>query len=218
MAGNREPDIIAFDSRHRAAVRKLACDTALLGDSLDFCFGDREVLGDVLTLYFTDYEPESCFVAVKESEVVGYVTGARSTLQMNRVLRAKILPRIIVKILLRGTLLRRNAARFLFHAATSYFGGEFSDPPEADQFPATLHVNVDENWRRTNTGTRLMERCLEFLRHEKVTGVRVSTMSMEARSFFERLGFTLLFEGKRSFLKYCLGRDLPLFTLGKRLG
>lgn len=212
-----EADIIAFESKHRPEVRRIACDTALLGDPLDSCFDDREILADVLTLYFTDYEKDGCFVAVKGTDVIGYVMGTRDAANMRRVFKTRIVPRIVAKTVIRGTLFRQNALRFFFHVATGYFRGEFSSPGLAHEYPATLHVNVDRKFRGKDTGRRLMESCLEFLRHEKVAGAHVSTMSEDAKRFFEKLGFAVLFEGKRSYLRYCLRKDLPLFVLGKRL-
>ncbi len=47
-------------------VRKISWDTALLGESGSIFFDNEEILSDVLTLYFTDYEPESCLLQLQK--------------------------------------------------------------------------------------------------------------------------------------------------------
>ena len=43
-------------------MRKLCCDTGFLGDPIDPVYEDRELFADFLTSYYTDHEPESCFL------------------------------------------------------------------------------------------------------------------------------------------------------------
>ena len=47
----------------RAAVRRLCCETGFIGNPIDPVFEDRELFADFLTAYYTDFEPESAFVA-----------------------------------------------------------------------------------------------------------------------------------------------------------
>src|SRR4051812_15889577 len=54
IRGYRESD--------REAVRTLCCDTGFLGDPIDPVYEDRELFADFLTTYYTDHEPESCFL------------------------------------------------------------------------------------------------------------------------------------------------------------
>jgi hypothetical protein len=46
----------------REAVRKLCCETGFLGEPIDPVYQDRELFADFLTTYYTDHEPESCFL------------------------------------------------------------------------------------------------------------------------------------------------------------
>ncbi|MCX7869289.1 MAG: hypothetical protein N2322_04990, partial [Terrimicrobiaceae bacterium] len=61
----------------RAAVRALCCDTGYLGKPIDPVFEDRELFADYLTSYYTDFEPESCFVLEQGGKVKGYLLGSR---------------------------------------------------------------------------------------------------------------------------------------------
>jgi ribosomal protein S18 acetylase RimI-like enzyme len=206
-----------YNSDHRAGVRTISCATALLGGPLTGCFAGDETLADVLTLYFTDYEPKSCLVAIDERGVVGYVIGTKNAAAVRRVFSTRILPRLAAKAVLRGVLFRRKNLEFVVHSVSGFLKGEFSTSRVSDEYPATLHINVDARGRCRNVGSALLEHYLEFLKGEGATGVHVSTMSERARSFFERHGFRVLAEGRRTFLRYCLGRDLPLFVLGRKL-
>jgi ribosomal protein S18 acetylase RimI-like enzyme len=206
-----------FDRDDREDVRRISCDTAFLGEPLGFCFDDDEILADALTLYFTDYEPGSCFVAVQEDKVIGYVIGTKNLRIMQRIFSTKVMLRLFAKAVRKGALFRRNARRFMLHAMMSLLKGEFSTSGFSSGYPATLHINVDRNHRGGKIGTELMEHYLKFLRSEGTAGVHVSTMSEGAKSFFEKLGFGVLLVGKRSYLRYCLGRDLPFYVLGKKL-
>jgi mRNA interferase MazF len=85
------------------------------------------------------------------------------------------------------------------------------------EYPATLHINVGKDFRQQNIGSRLMSAYLDYLSKEKVTGVSLATMSDKAAGFFKKQGFNLLHTGKRSYLRYLLHEDLPIYIFGKRL-
>jgi hypothetical protein len=70
-----------FEARDRAAVRFLCCETGFLGKPIDPVFEDRELFADYLTSYYTDIEPESCFVLEQNGRVVGYLLGSRRPLR-----------------------------------------------------------------------------------------------------------------------------------------
>jgi ribosomal protein S18 acetylase RimI-like enzyme len=206
-----------YTGDHRADVRRISCATALLGEPLVRCFTDDETLADALTLYFTDYEPESCFVAIDQTGVVGYVVGTTDTATMRRVLGWRVIPRFAAKAVLRGQLFRGKNLKFIAHVAAGFMRGEFSTSRFSREFPATLHINVDVRGRCRSVGSALLEHYMEFLGKQGVSGVQVSTMSDGARRFFEKHGFRILAEGRRGFLRWCLGRDLPSFVLGRKL-
>jgi ribosomal protein S18 acetylase RimI-like enzyme len=209
--------IRSFKSVDRDDVRRISCETAFLGEPRELFFDDDEILADGLTLYFTDYEPDSCFVAVESEEVIGYIIGTTDVAVMQRIFRLKVAPRLLVKALRKGVVFRRNTVKLLMHVTAGFFKGEFSTPHFSRQYPATLHVNIDENFRGRKIGKQLVEHYLSFLRGKAVRGVHFGTMSEEAKTFFTRLGFTVLSNRKRSYLKYRLGRDVTHYVFGKTL-
>ncbi len=70
-----------YEPRDREVVRWLCCQTGFLGKPIDPVFEDRELFADYLTSYYTDIEPESCFVLEQEGTVKGYLLGSRRPLR-----------------------------------------------------------------------------------------------------------------------------------------
>src|SRR6266436_5769031 len=73
--------IRGYRKSDREAVRKLCCDTGFLGEPIDPVYEDRELFADFLTTYYTDHEPESCFLLEVDGEIRGYLLGSRKPLQ-----------------------------------------------------------------------------------------------------------------------------------------
>src|SRR5207253_131777 len=81
MKSERSFTIRSYRSADRAAVRRLCCQTGFLGEPIDPVYEDRELFADFLTTYYTDHEPESCFVLEKNDELRGYLLGSRKPLR-----------------------------------------------------------------------------------------------------------------------------------------
>src|SRR3989338_2353946 len=103
-----------FKDSDREAVRQITFDTAFLGRPASVFFSGREVLCDSLTLYFTDYEPQSCFVAEINGEVIGCLLGARDKAAAEKIAGRKINPKILWRALREGVFFRRKNLVFIF--------------------------------------------------------------------------------------------------------
>ena len=68
-------NIRPYQEEDRLALRTLCCDVADRGGNIENFFPDRDVAADLLTKYYTDYEPESTFVALLDQRMVGYING-----------------------------------------------------------------------------------------------------------------------------------------------
>ena len=217
MENNASCVIRKYVSDDRPAVRRISVQTALMGEPGAVFFDDDEILADALTVYFTDHEPESCFVAECAGRVAGYVLGCRDVKRMEKIYGARILPSLLLKAFCRGTFLRGKNLRFLFHVLLSLLKGEFRSPVFSKEYPAALHINIDKEFRAAGVGSSLIQACLEELKKQAVRGVHFATMSEKAALFFEKNGFRRLFSGKRSYFRYFLGRDVLLAIYGMRL-
>jgi len=206
-----------FIPQDRGQLRSISCDTALQGIDRKTIFPDDEILADALTMYYTDYEPQSCFVAVAQDRVVGYIVGTTDVLAMEHINSAKIFPRIFWKALRKGAFLNIAILKFFFYLLRSAFKGEFFMPDFAKQFPAMLHINIDSCCRRQGIGEKLIEAYTAYLKGQKVRGVHFGTFSESAKDFFVKTGFIILYRGQRSYLKPYTGREVNFYVFGKQL-
>lgn len=206
-----------YELKHREAIRRISVLTALAGEPADQLIDGFDLLADALTKYFTDFEPESCFVAEQDGRVVGYIIGAIDTRVMDKLFTNKILGQLIWQAFRTGFFLKAMNLKLVWHGFISFLRGEFATPDLSKDFPATLHINLLPEARGFGNGSALMIQYLSYLSSKQVKGVRMATLSASAGAFFNRHGFSVLFTSRRSYLKHVTGSVLPLFIFGKQL-
>lgn len=207
-----------YNRNDRASLREIACDTAFMGEPAEKFFTGREFLADFLTLYHTDYEPQSIFIAEKEGKVVGYLSGAKDEKTMDSIFTVKVLPIAALKLIFKGTIFKKNSFLFILFNIFSFLKGEFNAPAFIKKdYPAILHINVDKNYRGSGIGRRLIETYLNYLKEEKIKGLHLTTQSEKSFKFFEKLGFKILYETKRSYFKHIFKTSIKYFYYGKKL-
>jgi len=210
--------IRGYREEDRPAVRRIACDTAFMGKPAEIFFDDREVLADILTGYFTDCEPESCFVAEQERSVVGYLIGAKDARRIPGISARKLLPATILKALYRGTLFKKKNIAFLAHFFRSFLKGEFKQQTVFEEYPATMHINLDARFRGMGIGTQLFRAYDTYLEHARIAGVHLATLSPAAGRFFEKNGFKLLYKSRRTYFNYRISGQVQwCFLYGQKL-
>jgi ribosomal protein S18 acetylase RimI-like enzyme len=185
-----------YHASDRSAVREIACDTADAGEPVERFFHDRRIIADVLTRYYTDYEPGSLWVAECDGRVVGYLTGCLNTRRQERVTRREILPRAVTGAIARGALLHLDMWRLLAAFAGTIVLGGFPHPIDPVVYPAHFHINLHEGFRRGGLGPQLVEAFLQQAVRAGVRGIHVVARgdNAAARGFFEKIGFRLLCE------------------------
>ncbi|MBF0484332.1 MAG: GNAT family N-acetyltransferase [Candidatus Omnitrophica bacterium] len=206
-----------FRREDRAEVRRISCQTAFLEVDLHKFFSDEEILADALTLSFTDHEPESCFVAVSDNKVIGYIIGSKNVANINRISGSKIIIPLLIKAFRRGIFWNKINLKLFFNVIRSAFKGEFVMPDFSKDFPATLHINIDKAYRGQRIGERLIETYLNFLKEQKISAVHLGTFSEGAKTFFLKQGFNILFKSKRTYLKPYIDQEINFYILGKKL-
>ncbi len=205
-----------YEKKDRKAIRDISVATSFLGNPIEFFVDDKDLIADVLTRYYTDYEPRSCFIAESKGEVIGYLTGSNNVRLKNKIFRYRVLPGIIRRALISRVFLKKNTIKYIFFTLFSFLKGEFHTPDLSNEYPATLHVNIAEGYRGIGIGRRLILRYLDYLKESGIKGVHFRTKSEKASDFFLKLGFNILYQGKFSCMRYCLGRYIPYYIFGKR--
>jgi len=206
-----------FENRDRDQLRTISHDTAFMGQAATLFFEGREVICDALSLYFTDYEPEACFVAEVNSAVVGYLVGAKNKAFAEEIFNKKIMFNLFCKAFKNGVFINKKNIIFIFSCLRSLLEGGFCDPDFKKEYPATFHINVKKEFRGQDIGTSLIGAYLSYLKEKMISGVHLATMSESGADFFSKQSFQLLYEGKRSYFRYILEKDVPLYIFGKKL-
>lgn len=217
MAVEFSVNIRKFESRDRDQVRSISHDTAFMGQPAALFFEGREIICDALNSYFTDYEPESCFVAEVNSIVIGYLIGAINKVTAEKVFKDRVMLRLFLKALKSGVFFKKKNIVFIFSCLKALFKGGLFTPDFAKEYPATFHINIRKEFRGQNIGTALINAYLSYLKQRMVPGVHLATISQAGASFFSKQSFQLLYEGKRSYFKHLLHKDVPLYIYGKKL-
>jgi len=207
-----------FKAEDREPVRDIAWETAFIGEPAAAFFFGKSILADFLTLYFTDYEPDSCFVAVFKSQVVGYLIGCQDTRVMASIFKKKILAGLLAKFLFSGVFLRLKNLRLIFNFARSFFKGEFNMGEVNSDYPATLHINLKKDFRGKGEGARLISAFQVYLVSKGVKGLHLATMSSAAGAFFSRQDFILLSKHPRSYFRHLLTQEVSVYIYAKKLG
>lgn len=217
MAHEHELVVIRpYEVRDRQTIRHINYETSFLHKPHLF-FDDQEVIADALTKYYTDYEPGSCFVAEANGEVVGYVIGTLNIKRMVREYAFKIFFPVLLKALMRGVFFKAKSYRFFWNCLKSYIKGEFRVPDYAGLYPSTFHINVRDGFRGQRVGTRLIFRTVQLIAEKNVGGVQFSTMSDDSKEFFINMGFHVVYQSRRNFLRYALGHDTPFYLFGMKI-
>jgi len=203
-----------YRKEDRKAVREISLESSIFNEYRHIF--DDEILADLLTVYFTDYEPTSCFIAEKEECVIGYVLGTKDVQKMHRVFRGKIVKNLVKKIFHKGQFFQKNNLMIIKNLLYSYLKGEFNVPDLSREYPATLHVNIIPLFRGHNVGSLLVYHFLYFLRENNVQGIHFGVLSESAKRFFLKQDFEVLFSGKYTFLQYLKGDILPHYIMGKK--
>jgi len=201
----------------REAVRKICCDTAFMGEPAENFFDDRKIFADVAISYYTDYEPESLFVAERENNIVGYLAGCKDTQRFKKIFACRIVPRAFLSSVFRGTLFKKNNLRFVFSLIKSFFKGESHRPDCSKGFPAHLHINMGDSFRNSGTGTQLVEKFLEYLRDNNIQGVHLYSFSPAGQQFFQKLQFDTVFSQSISYFEYLGKYGIKVSCFAKRL-
>ena len=215
----RAPNFVVrpYQSGDREAVRCLCCDTGFLGDPIDPVFSDRELFADYLTRYYTDIEPESSWVGVKEGKVVAYVLCCarwrrHAWWSVGNSLRLAVCG---IAKLLAG---RYNAASRHFIAWVLWRG--WRESPAAPPQSAHMHFNALPEHRRIRMVADLVIAMLETLRQRGVKRVYGQIATYDTRRsdrLYEYLGWKVV--DKKPITKYegLVDKKIYLSTVVKEL-
>jgi ribosomal protein S18 acetylase RimI-like enzyme len=180
-----------YKQADRNAVREIAYETSQRASDGSPLITDKQLLADILTAYYTEYEPWSCWVAVQSGKVIGYLSGCTNTARYNRHIALRVLPGTATRAIVRGTLWRQETRRMFNALLRTGFERRRNDKVDLRPYPAHLHINLSSAARGGGLGRKLVALFLEQLSELRVTGVHASVRADNeaALGFFLRMGF-----------------------------
>ena len=183
--------IRVFTEADRACVRHICCDAASRGEPIEQLFFDREMAADLLTKYYTDYEPRSTFVAICEGKVVGYVQGCLDNRRYGLVMFWLLVPKTFLKGFRRGVFFRKEIWRFALGMARNWRRLFLWRKESFHSHQGHMHIAVAKYFRARHLGHELIAVFLNYAKEQGVTELTASVHSgnTAARGFFESFGF-----------------------------
>ncbi|MBE2180736.1 MAG: GNAT family acetyltransferase [Chthoniobacterales bacterium] len=191
----------------RETLRRLCCETGYLGRAIDPVFEDRELFSDYLTSFYTDWEPESCFVLEQEGEVKGYLMGSRRPFLHQ-----------LHSFLLNISLLARGIFRYpRYNASSKAFVrwillNAWREVPAAPRRVPHFHFNMLPEAQGIAGTRELLVHYFNHLRahgEKQVFGQVVTFEDRRGARVFERYGFQVV--AKKEITKYRAHRDEPVY-------
>ncbi len=183
-----------YEPTDRDAVRRICCDTGFSGQPVDPLFCDREVFADYLTRYYTDWEPESAFIAEDGGKVVGYLIGSirpqRYKWAQAFIMAVQVAPKVIWR--LASGQYNQASRNFLWWCMTQ--GPK--QTPNAPKNCGHLHFNLLTDYRAQGAaggvGARLLVPFVKWAQYnglKKVYGQIQTTDDRRTERVFNKFGF-----------------------------
>lgn len=211
-------EIRPFQQTDRDALLKIAADTAFFGDPVEHFMEDRRIFLDAFYVYYTDQEPEHCWVATYDERVIGFLTGCFDTV-VQREFTARVLEPKTLKGVISG---KYRVGKKFFRYLLNYFWSRIRTPKNSLdllQYPAHFHINIIREWRGRGIGRNLIERFVDQLIKANICGVHLQTTSYNkvALILYEKIGFELLFSMPSYLWQYLVSEPIFELTYGMKL-
>ena len=121
-----------FQPGDKPAVRRIFFETADAGRPGQQLLPDPDLAMDFWTLYYTDFEPESLWVAETEGQVSGYLMGCVSDRLFIRKMVVAVVPAILWRGLKRGSFFKIWLWKFIFINAPKWLAMNRKPDESAD--------------------------------------------------------------------------------------
>jgi ribosomal protein S18 acetylase RimI-like enzyme len=185
----------------RDSIIDVCWKTGYMGEPVKKYFNDAYLFGLLFCIYYIDYEPENCFVAVDETEnlVVGYILSSFDSETQQKKFRKKMLSKICRRVFF-YTIWRYHKS----FKAIRYMQKMFEKAPENEnkekiniEYPAHLHIDILDQYQRQGIGSKLLEKLETHLKKNLIIGVHLGTSNKNVKAipFYNKMGFSQIYEG-----------------------
>jgi len=186
-------NIRPYQAEDRLALRKLCCDVADRGAPIESFFPDRDVAGDMLTKYYTDYEPQSTFVAESDGRLVGYINGCMDNRRYGLVMFWLLIPSLLIKAFKNGLFFKTEIQQLLQGALKNWRRIFIWRKSSFHSHQGHLHIGISGDFRGQQLGRNLIN---ALVGHALGCGIvelaaSVHDANKAASVFFETQGFVI---------------------------
>jgi GNAT superfamily N-acetyltransferase len=185
-------EIVKYEPKYRDDVRKIVYHTGFGGESVEPFYDDLESFADMNSLYYTDCDDRHNFMALVDGEVAGYLLGCPDTRVYVRRMKNEAAPLMLRKLLTGKYEVSPLVTKFMLKTIVAAVKGQFTFAP-INRYPAHLHIDFYEPYRRMGLGSQIMNTYFDYLRGLGVEGVHLGTSSFHrsALPFYKKMGFRL---------------------------
>ena len=152
---------------------------------------DPDLIGHSYVGPYAALEPEHGFVAIDETQLVGYAVSTTNSVSFHERWEVRWFPSLRERYRDPGQQDDSATARFVRALHRGH-----PPPPGINltQYPAHLHINLLPQAQHRGLGRSLLETLFSQLKREKVAGIHlyVSNENTDAIRFYERVGFKLI--------------------------
>ena len=184
-------NIRPYKAEDREALRTLCCDVADRGGPIENFFPDRDVAADLLTKYYTDFEPRSSFIAQSDGRLVGYINGCMDNRRFGLVMFWLLMPGLLIKAFKRGLFFRPEIALMLRGILKNWRRIFVLRKSSFHSHQGHLHIGIKGDFRGQHVGRDLINALVEYARGSGITELAASVhdANTAAGDFFQRQGF-----------------------------
>ena len=187
-------NIRPYKTGDREALRTLCCDVADHGNPIENFFPFRDVAADFLTKYYTDYEPQSTFVAEDDGRLVGYITGCMDNRRYGLVMFWLLGPALLIKAFKHGIFFRPEIRQLLCGILKNWRRVFVWRKSSFHSHQGHLHIGIAGDFRGQQVGRDLVQTLVEHAAKSGITELAASVhgANIAAGLFFEAQGFVIV--------------------------
>ncbi len=175
----------------REALRALCCDVADRGGPIEGFFPDREVAADLLTSYYTDYEPQASFVAFSGGRLAGYINGCMDNRRYGLVMFWLLMPALLLKAVKRGVFGHASVLQLLAGMLKNWRRIISWRKKSFHSYQGHLHIGIARDFRGQGIGRHLLEALTAYAQGLGMVELAASVheANQAAADFFAGQGF-----------------------------
>jgi ribosomal protein S18 acetylase RimI-like enzyme len=186
-------NIRPYRTEDRSALRTLCCDVADSGSPIEKFFPDRDVAADMLTQYYTDYEPESTFIAESEGRLIGYINGCLDNRRYGLVMMWILGPALVIKAFRNGLFFRPEIHQLVRGALKNWRRIFVGRKKSFHSRQGHLHIGIANGFRGQHVGQNLVNALVNYATSAGIVELAASVHggNKAAVTFFESQGFAV---------------------------